>query len=334
MKKILVTGGAGYLGHILVPALIERGHSVTVIDLCWFGDHLSERFADNPRFKMFKADIRDIDVVKKALRGCDTVIHLACISNDPCSELDEGLTSSINYDAYEPLLKAAKKAGVRRFINASSSSVYGVKQEQRITEDLSLEPLTLYARCKAESERVVQSFESPDFKTISVRSATLCGYSPRQRLDLTVNILTNFALNKGKIIVHGGSQQRPNIHIQDIADFYTMLVEMDTSNWEGLAYNVGYQNHSVMEIAKIVRKVVGRENVDIEVADTQDLRSYRIDSSLVKERLGFEPRYTLEDAVGGLKKAFDSGLLPNSFEDPRYFNIKAMQEMGIGSKKS
>lgn len=334
MKRIVVTGGAGYLGSVLVAELLARGHCLNVLDLCWFGDHLSERFAENRRFKMFKGDIRDIELVKKAIKGCETVIHLACISNDPCSELDEKLTISINLEACEPLLCAAKKAGVTRFINASSSSVYGIKQEQGVTEDLPLEPLTLYARCKAESEKVVRSFESQDFKTLSIRSATLCGYSPRQRLDLTVNILTNFAVNKGKIVVYGGSQQRPNIHIKDMSDFYVMLVEMDTSDWGGLAYNVGYQNHSIMEIAEIVGSVVGKENVDIDVTDAYDLRSYRIDSSLVKERLGFEPKHTLEEAVADLKRAFDNGLLPNSFDEPKYFNIKAMREMGIGSKKS
>jgi len=330
MKKILVTGGAGYLGHVLVPKLIERGYKVNVLDLCWFGDYLSERFRSEPRFKMFKGDIRDPGIVNEALRGCDTVVHLACISNDPCSELDEKLTISINLEAYKPLLVAAKKEGVTRFINASSSSVYGVKDDEHVTEDLPLEPLTIYSKCKMESEKVVRSCESPNFRTISVRSATLCGYSPRQRLDLTVNILTNFAVNRGKIVVHGGYQQRPNIHIEDISDLYIELVEMDTDLWNGMAYNVGYQNHSVLEIANIVRNVVGKENVDIEITDTKDLRSYRIDSTLVGERLGFYPRHTLEEAVKDLKKAFDAGILPNSFNDPRYFNIKTMKNNGIG----
>jgi nucleoside-diphosphate-sugar epimerase len=237
---------------------------------------------------------------------------------------------SINLKAYEPLLRAAKEAGVRRFINASSSSVYGVKEEQRVTEDLPTEPITLYAQCKAEGEKIVRSFESADFRTISVRSATLCGYSPRQRLDLTVNILTNYAVNKGRIVVHGGSQQRPNIHVEDIADFYVSLVEMETEAWDGRAYNVGYQNHSVSQIAHIVRETIGANEVEIEVTDTQDLRSYRIDSTLVAERLGFYPKRRVEDAVLDLKKAFDKGLLPDSLNDSRYFNVKAMKAMGIG----
>jgi len=327
MSRVLITGGAGYLGSVLTPKLIERGHQVRVLDTCWFGDHLSDRIRNKKRLELIKGDIRDTILLKQIVPGCDTVIHLACISNDPCSDLDEKLTLSINLQAYEPLLCIARSAGVSKFINASSSSVYGVKDQPRVTEDLPLEPITLYARCKAESERIVRSFESDDFKTISVRSATLCGYSPRQRLDLTVNILTNFAVNKGKILVHGGSQQRPNIHIEDIADFYVTLAESDPAGWGGLAYNVGYQNHTVMEIARMVRRVVGRQNVEIEVADAHDLRSYRIDSTLVRDRLGFEPRRTLQDAVGDLKKAFQAQLLPDPLEDPRYFNIKTMQTM-------
>ena len=330
MSKVLVTGGAGYLGSVLVPELVKRGHVVRVLDVCWFGDNLSDRLGGNGSFELVKGDIRNKRLVEKSLVECDAVIHLACISNDPCSDLDERLTVSINLESYEPLLEMARRSGVVKFINASSSSVYGVKDELRVTEELPLEPITLYARCKSQAEQIVRSFESAEFRTISVRSATLCGYSPRQRLDLTVNILTNFAVNRGRILVHGGSQQRPNIHIGDIVDFYVSLVEMDPQNWDGRAYNVGYENHSVSKIAEIVRQMVGRDDVEIEVTETNDLRSYRIDSTQVGERLGFFPRRSLQDAVRELKEAFDGGLLPGSFEQDRYFNIKAMQAMGIG----
>ncbi|MCP4712218.1 MAG: NAD-dependent epimerase/dehydratase family protein, partial [Planctomycetes bacterium] len=199
MSQVLVTGGLGYLGSVLVPRLVEQGHRVKVLDLGWFGDHLSRRIGDDKNYELIKGDIRDIDQVAHAVTGCDTVIHLACISNDPCSDLDIDLTYSINLSAYKGLLEAACRGGVKKFINASSSSVYGIKEELHVTEDLPLEPITVYATCKAESEEMVRSFESKRFKTVSVRSATLCGYSPRQRLDLTVNILTNFAVKKRKI---------------------------------------------------------------------------------------------------------------------------------------
>jgi len=334
MSELLVTGGLGYLGSVLVPRLIERGHRVKVLDIGWFGDHLSGRLSGDKNYELIKGDIRDVDLVGHAVSECDTVIHLACISNDPCSDLDVELTFSINLHAYKGLLEAASRGGVKKFINASSSSVYGVKEDRHVTEDLPLEPITVYATCKAESEELVRSFESKHFKTISVRSATLCGYSPRQRLDLTVNILTNYAINKGQIVVHGGRQQRPNIHVNDIADFYLGLVEMNPEAWGGLSYNVGYQNHSILEIARIVRQVVGKESVKIEITDTDDLRSYRIDSSLVFERLGFKPKHTLEEAVEDLKKAFASQLLCDSFENPQYYNIKTMKSLGTGCPES
>ena len=334
MSEVLVTGGLGYLGSVLVPRLIARGHRVKVLDLCWFGDHLSGRLGGDKRYELIKGDIRDVDLVRRVVNGCDTVIHLAGISNDPCSDLDVELTFSINLHAYQGLLESAGRGGVKKFINASSSSVYGIKEEPRVTEDLPLAPITVYAACKAAAEELVRSFESKHFKTVSVRSATLCGYSPRQRLDLTVNILTNYAVNKGRIVVHGGSQQRPNIHINDIADFYAGLVEMNPEAWGGRSYNVGYQNHSLLEIARMVRRVVGKESVAIEITDTNDPRSYRIDSSLVWERLGFAPKHTLEDAVEDLKRAFASQWLCDPFENPRYYNIRAMKSIGIGCPES
>lgn len=330
MAKILITGGAGYLGSVLVPRLIERGHRINVIDLCWFGDTLSPRLGLNRQFRLFPGDIRDTDLLRSAMAGCDTVIHLACIANTPGSDLDKDLTMSINLKAYTPLLEMASELGIHKFINASSAGVYGAKNGRRVTEDFQLEPMTLYARCKAGSEQLVRSFETDAFRTISVRSAMFCGYSPRQRLDLTANILTNFAVNKGKIVVQGGSGQCPHIHLQDMVAFYSHLVEMDPEPWGGLAYNVGSEHFSEIEIAEIVRKVVGKDHVEIEVTETNNCSSYEIDSSLAKERLGFRPGHSLEEAIMDMKMAFEDNLLPDSFANNNYFNVKAMKAIGIG----
>ena len=221
-RIILVTGGAGYVGSKLVPALISAGHRVHVLDLYIFGEDIFGDLAEDANLKQFKGDIRDKATVDKAVAGCDTVIHLACVSNDPSFELDPTLGKSINYDAFRPLIHAAKRAGVNRFIYASSSSVYGIKEDRNVTEDLPLEPITDYSKFKALCEKILEEEREPGFTTLTIRPATVCGFAPRQRLDLTVNILTNHAVNNGKILVFGGSQRRPNIHIGDIVDLYVI----------------------------------------------------------------------------------------------------------------
>ncbi len=327
-RIILVTGGAGYVGSKLVPALISAGHRVHVLDLYIFGEDIFGDLAEDANLKQFKGDIRDKATVDKAVAGCDTVIHLACVSNDPSFELDPTLGKSINYDAFRPLIHAAKRAGVNRFIYASSSSVYGIKEDRNVTEDLPLEPITDYSKFKALCEKILEEEREPGFTTLTIRPATVCGFAPRQRLDLTVNILTNHAVNNGKILVFGGSQRRPNIHIGDIVDLYVISMTLDEALIDGGIYNAGYENHQVIEIAELVKGVVGN-NVDIEVTSTDDLRSYHISSERIKKELGFEPKHSIAEAAEDVANALNAGRLPNSLSDPKYFNVKVMQDLEL-----
>lgn len=325
---VLVTGGAGYVGSALVPKLLARGHAVTVLDLYLYGDHIFQDMRTDPKLCEVKGDMRDPAIVANALAGCDAVIHLACISNDPSYDLDPALGKSINHDAFRPLVRAAKKAGVKRFIYASSSSVYGVKDEPEVTEDLPLEPLTDYSRFKAICEKELEEERAPGFVTCTVRPSTVCGYAPRQRLDVIVNILTNFAVNRGRIRVFGGAQKRPNIHIDDMANLYLFLLDQPDEKIDGNIYNAGYENFTVMELAEIVRRVVGND-LAIDVEPTDDPRSYHVSSEKMRRELGFQPRRTIEDAVRDMVAAFKAGKLPDSMDDPRYFNIKMMQKVKL-----
>ncbi len=317
-KRILVSGGCGYIGSVLVPKLAQK-HQVTVLDSMLFGNHLP--IIQN--VDVVKGDIRDLSLLLAMLPGNDVVIHLAAIANDPCSDLEPSITYEVNRDAVIQLVNAAKNCGVKRFINASSSSVYGLKEEESVTEDLTLEPITLYAKLKAESEGVVNSFTSDEFATVSIRSATVCGYSPRMRFDVIVNIMAEKAIVDGIITVHGGTQYRPNIHIDDITDLYVLLCKIPDDKINGKVFNVGSINHTVMEIAEMVRDEIGAIiKMD---ADTTDNRSYRISSEKIKQELGFEPKKTIKQAIRDIKEALANGMFP----DPNsniYYNIRTMKD--------
>jgi len=323
-RKVVVTGGAGYVGSVLTPKLLARGHQVKVIDLYLFGRDVLAQARGNPNLVEVVGDIRHGALIERELEGYDAVIHLACISNDPSFELDPALGRSINYEAFRPLVAAAKRQGVNRFVYASSSSVYGVKETPNVTEDMALEPLTDYSRYKALCEEVLLGERQKGFAALILRPATVCGYSPRLRLDLTVNILTHLAAVNRKITVFGGEQMRPNIHIEDMTDLYVQALEWPDEAIDGKIYNAGYENRSVQELAQMVRRVVGRD-VQIVTTPTNDHRSYHISSEKLQRELGVAPRRTIEDAVRDLTAALAAGKAPNSLTDARYYNIKTMQ---------
>jgi len=326
IKKVLITGGAGYVGHRLVPALLSDGYEIVVYDTNWYGCFLEPTAG----LTLIEADIRDTARLRAAMTGMDAVIHLACISNDPSFELNESLSREINFDCFEPMVIAAKAEGVKRFIYASSSSVYGVSDAPEVTEEHPLVPLTLYNKFKGMCEPLLFKHQSPDFVCTTIRPATLCGYSPRMRLDLSVNILTNHAVNNGKITVFGGSQKRPNLHVEDMVDLYRLMLTVDADKIAGETFNVGQQNHTISEIAEMVRAVVeqefpGKAPIDIVTTPSNDLRSYHISSEKIARALGFRPKRGIEDAARDLCEAFRTGKLPDSMSDPKYFNVQTLK---------
>jgi nucleoside-diphosphate-sugar epimerase len=325
-ESILVTGGAGYIGSVLTPKLLERGHEVTILDGFFFGREPIESFADHDRLETIEGDIRDEDLVDEVFAegDYDAVVHLAAISNDPSSKLDAELTTSVNRDAVQYVIHAAKDAGVDRLLYASSASVYGIKETEDVTEDLALDPITLYAKYKAEGEEALNEIVDDDFCGTSVRAATVCGYSPRLRLDLVVNILTSHALNRGGITVFGGDQMRPNIHVDDITDFYIHLLDADRETINGEAYNVSQSNYSVMGLAELIRDVLDRD-VEISVEESDDDRSYHLSAEKIADELDFHPGSSVEDAVRDLERAYRD----SDWEDHNatiYHNVRWMKE--------
>jgi nucleoside-diphosphate-sugar epimerase len=282
----------------------------------------------HPNLRVVEGDIRNRNLLEKIIPNHDIVIHLACISNDPSFELNPELSKSINLDAFTPLVEIAKKKSVKRFIYASTSSVYGIKEEKDVHEEMSLEPLTDYSKYKIDCEIILKKYISENFTPITIRPATVCGYSSRQRLDVVVNILTNLAYHKRSITIFGGKQLRPNIHIQDMVRAYEALITAPKSKVSGEIFNAGYENHSVLELANIVKKNIG-DDVKLNSSPTNDNRSYHISSKKIKKILNFDTKYTIADAVIDLKKAFENKLLPNSLSDEKYFNIKRMKSIEL-----
>jgi len=325
INKVLITGGAGYVGAVLVPRLLNEGYTVTVLDLMMYGESVLK---SHPKLTAIKSDIRDKSLLAKTIPGHDAVIHLACISNDPSFELNPDLGKSINLDAFKPLLEISKASGVQRFIYASSSSVYGVKEEKDVHENMLLEPLTDYSRFKADCEKILADYQSPEFTTVTIRPATICGYSPRQRLDVVVNILTNLAFHRREISVFGGNQLRPNIHIADMVEAYLILLRAPKKIIAGEIFNAGFENQTVLDLAETVKSVIG-EDVKLVTTPTNDNRSYHISSKKIAQKLGFIPSHTIQEAVEDLKHAFETGLLSNSLENELYFNIKRMQSIKL-----
>lgn len=329
-STVLVTGGAGYVGSALVPTLLERGYRVKVVDLFWYGHEVFGRFNTHANLTKVVADIRNPAQLAAEFKGVDAVIHLACISNDPSFELNPGLGKSINFDCFAPLLQAAIDGGVRRFIYASSSSIYGVKEEPNVREDTAPEPLTDYSKFKLACEHVLLAHPDPrGMERVILRPATVCGYAPRLRLDLVVNILTTHALVNRKIRVLGGKQLRPNICMQDMVAAYVALLEAPRAAVDGEAFNAGYQNNSVEDIANVVRDALGDSGIAVERVPTDDNRSYHINSDKIRDRIGFVPRYRIEDAVRELGDAFRTGKVTEPLTNPAYYNIKTMQKLRV-----
>ena len=307
--KILVTGGCGYKGHVLIPKLLSRGYDVIAYDLQWFGNFLKP----DPKLQVIQGDVRDIDSI--SLDGVDAIIHLSSIANDPCGDLDPKLTWEVSALATMQLADKAVRKGIKRFIYASSGSVYGIKDELQVTEDLDLKPISEYNKTKMVAERVLLSYQDKMSVQI-IRPATVCGYSPRMRLDVSVNMLTMQALSKGKITVFGGMQTRPNIHIDDITDIYLHLI--DHPEVTGI-YNAGFENISILDIAKLVTKHIP---VEIVVTESNDPRSYRVNSDKLLAT-GFKPKKTVEDAIREIIEKYRAGMLK---DEEHFYNLKWMQK--------
>jgi nucleoside-diphosphate-sugar epimerase len=307
--KIFVTGGCGYKGHVLIPKLLERDYEVISFDLQWFGNYLKP----HKNLEIIKGDVRNIDNIP--LSGVDCIIHLSSIANDPCGDLDPKLTWEVSALATMQLADKAKRMGIKRFIYASSGSVYGVKEELQVTEDLELKPISEYNKTKMVGERVLLSYQD-DMVVQIVRPATVCGLSPRMRLDVSVNLLTMQALAKGKITVFGGDQVRPNIHIEDITDLYLHLI--DHPEITGI-FNAGFENISIMDIAKLITKYIP---VKIEVTPSNDPRSYRINSDKLLST-GFKPKKKVEDAIRDIIEKYHSGELK---DEDHFYNLRWMEK--------
>ena len=311
--RLLVTGGCGYIGTVLTERLLLDGHQVIVVDTQWFGNHLAE----HPELVVLKQDIRDSRAIP--LDGVDTVLHLANIANDPAVELNPELSWEVNVLAGQQLADLAVRAGVRQFIYASSGSVYGVKQEDEVTEDLVLEPISVYNKTKMAAERVLLSYRD-EMTVHCVRPATVCGLSPRMRLDVAVNMLTYQALSGGQMTIFGGRQTRPNIHIKDMVGVYQHLLarpDLPTG-----CYNAGFENLSILEVAELVQTEVPAEIV---VTESVDPRSYRQNSDKLCSS-GFTPAFTVSDAITDISRSFKEGTLPDS---PECFTVDWMRQLGL-----
>ncbi len=323
-KKIFITGGAGYVGTELTELLLNKGYIVTVYDLLIYGDNLKK----HKNLKVIKGDIRDQNKIENSISDHDTIIHLACISNDPSFELNPTLGKEINLDCFEPLVRLSKKKGIKKFIYASSSSVYGIKKNDHVTEDMKLEPLTDYSKFKVDCENILLKYMDKNFFVNILRPATVCGYSKRQRFDLVVNILTNLAYHKREITVYGGNQLRPNITIQDMIRAYNILLDDLDQEYNGKIYNVGFENKTVNKLALDVKYIIG-DDVKIKKVSSNDNRSYHISSEKFYRDFNFKPVNTIQSSILELKKAFEKNIFENSLGNSEYFNIKKMQNIKL-----
>ncbi len=324
-KNIFITGGAGYVGSALVPKLLEKGHKITVYDLCFYGNTLDL----HPNLAIIKGDIRDKEKLIKAAENHDVFIHLACISNDPSFDLAPDLGKSINFDAFRNIIEACQKNNAQRLIVASSSSQYGIKPlNMKVTEETEAEPITDYAKYKIQCEILLQN-TPVNFEYVFVRPATLCGYSRRLRLDLSVNLLTINALIRKKITVFGGLQMRPALNLKDMVRFYELMLEVPGSLINRQAFNIAARNITIKDIAIMVKEVIGDPTIEFQVTPSDDQRSYHINCDKAKRVLGFECKYDIPEAIKTLIEAYNKGLIHDGLNNSYYHNVKRMKEMGL-----
>ena len=311
--KILITGGCGYKGSVLIPTLLQDGHEILNIDKQWFGNYLKP----HKNLKNIKSDIREFK--SQYLEGIDTIIHLANIANDPAVELNPILSWEVNVLGSQQIIDKAKRSNVKQFIFASSGSVYGIKEEEKVTEDLELIPISVYNKTKMIAERIFLSYKD-DMKIHCIRPATVCGISPRMRLDVSVNILTYQALKDREIKVFGGKQTRPNIHIKDMADVYRHFIE--NASIPSGCYNAGFENISIIEIAEKISKKI---DTKISISKSNDPRSYRQDSTKLL-KTGFSPKYSIDNAIDEIIENFNKGLLDDK---ENFYTVKWMKKIGL-----
>lgn len=327
MKRVLLIGGAGYVGTELQASLLSLGYFVRVFDTFWYPAGILQK-TNSPadtRIEYIKGDVRDLSLLKKSMADIDFCIHLACVSNDPSYELDPNLAKDINFEAFVNFVPLMNSSSIRRFIFASSSSVYGIKTEPNVTEELICEPISDYSKYKVKCEEFLLSHINKDITTTILRPSTVCGYSRRQRFDLVVNILTLSALRNGLIKVDGGDQYRPNLHIKDMVSCYLHVLESHSKLIDRQIFNVAGENLKVMDIANKVRKELeGKPN--IQILPVIDARSYRVSGEKIAKILGFVPKFSVDDAIRDLISAYRNNLF-HDLDSPEYYNIKRMQEL-------
>ena len=320
--KIAILGGGGYVGSMLVPHLLEVGHTVTVLDTFWFGNYLPK---ESKYLKIIEGDVRHSPDLRLAIKNQDAVIHLACISNDPSVDMNPRLGEEINYACFRNLIAILWECNIKRFIYASSSSVYGVSERVNVTEGAPTRPLTAYSRFKVDCEMELHLRKTPGYYTI-IRPATVCGYSPRMRFDLVVNKLTIDALIDKKITIFGTEQKRPNINIKDMCRAYEWVLCQPPLKVHTKSYNVGFENLRLPEIAALVKETLKNDSIEIVEKPVNDPRSYHIDSSKIRSE-GFLPLYSIADGIRSIKENIKSFV--NPLENPEYYNIKQMKGLGL-----
>ncbi len=315
MEKVLITGGAGFIGSVLTKQLLEKGYKVRIMDSLVYDSK------PNPEAEFFKGDVRVLNDINRALTGVDAVVHLAAIANDPGVDLDENLSIETNLTATSNVAISAKHKGIKKFVFASSSSIYGAKGDEMANEDSGLNPVSLYAGLKIAAEQALIGISNNGFNPIILRNGTVFGYSDKMRFDLAVNIFALHAYEKGRITVFGGDQWRPNVHVMDVCQAFIKSLESDNTKPE--AYNVNGENYKISDISETVRKITGCE-VETQVQN-KDARSYRTDDSKIRRELGYKPKYDVEYGVKEVIKAIKDGAFDNPLENTKYYCVKHLK---------